>query len=181
MAARGEQALALAGKIADGLMISNMCPPEFTRWAVEDHARGGACGGPAGSRRCRAICAMRGAARAGAGLHLAKETLGRDAAGVLVAGAAGAGGEGGLAAAPELSEADLPPRSSGCAPGSGPPDALDDRFVAAFAIAGTADDCLAQARRYRAAGASELALTFAGAQPETDMAYLMDAARAAAP
>src|SRR5262249_18539414 len=35
MAARGEQALALCGKIADGLMISNLCPPEFTRAAVE--------------------------------------------------------------------------------------------------------------------------------------------------
>ena len=29
MAARGEQALALCGRIADGLMISNMCPPGF--------------------------------------------------------------------------------------------------------------------------------------------------------
>ena len=34
MAARGEQALALCGKIADGLMISNMCPPDFTATAV---------------------------------------------------------------------------------------------------------------------------------------------------
>ena len=34
MAARGEQALALAGKIADGLMISNMCPAQFTQAAV---------------------------------------------------------------------------------------------------------------------------------------------------
>src|SRR5262245_42716900 len=34
MAARGEQALALAGKIADGLMISNMCPPDFAGYAV---------------------------------------------------------------------------------------------------------------------------------------------------
>src|SRR5258708_32410982 len=34
MAARGEQALALAGKLADGLIISNMCPAEFTQAAV---------------------------------------------------------------------------------------------------------------------------------------------------
>ncbi len=51
-------------------------------------------------------------------------------------------------------------------------DALDERFVAAFALAGTAADCLDQARRYRQAGASELVLTFAGAQAETDMEYL---------
>jgi len=35
MAARGDQALALCGEIADGLMISNMCPAQFTRHAVE--------------------------------------------------------------------------------------------------------------------------------------------------
>jgi 5,10-methylenetetrahydromethanopterin reductase len=34
MAARGEQALVLCGKIADGLIISNMCPSEFTKAAV---------------------------------------------------------------------------------------------------------------------------------------------------
>src|SRR6266404_2824809 len=34
MAARGERALALCGEIADGLMISNMCPPGFTRHAA---------------------------------------------------------------------------------------------------------------------------------------------------
>src|SRR5262249_43172232 len=35
MAARGEQALVLCGKIGDGLMISNLCAPEFTRAAVD--------------------------------------------------------------------------------------------------------------------------------------------------
>jgi 5,10-methylenetetrahydromethanopterin reductase len=50
--------------------------------------------------------------------------------------------------------------------------ALDDRFVAAFAIAGTAEECLDQATRYRAAGVDELALTFAGTEPGADIAYL---------
>src|SRR5262249_13587818 len=51
-------------------------------------------------------------------------------------------------------------------------DALDQRFVDAFSVAGAAEGCLAQARRYRAAGASELALTFVGPHPEADLAYL---------
>jgi len=50
--------------------------------------------------------------------------------------------------------------------------ALDDRFVETFAIAGTADECLAQAARYRAAGVDELALTIAGPQPLLDIPYL---------
>ncbi len=47
---------------------------------------------------------------------------------------------------------------------------LDDRFIAAFAIAGTAEECLAQAAKYRRAGVAELVLTFAGSQPGADMA-----------
>jgi 5,10-methylenetetrahydromethanopterin reductase len=50
--------------------------------------------------------------------------------------------------------------------------ALDDRFVEAFAIAGTAEECLAQAARYRVAGVDELALTIAGPQPLMDISYL---------
>ncbi len=46
---------------------------------------------------------------------------------------------------------------------------LDDRFVAAFAIAGTPEECLHQAIRYKEAGVDELALTFAGAQPLEDI------------
>ena len=52
---------------------------------------------------------------------------------------------------------------------------FDARFVEAFAIAGTAQDALAQARRYREAGTSELVLTFVGNQPEADMAELAEA------
>src|SRR5262249_61291775 len=59
--------------------------------------------------------------------------------------------------------------------GAAAPEALDDRFVDAFAIAGTAEDCLARAVDYKRSGAGELALTFAGAQPETDIEYLASA------
>jgi 5,10-methylenetetrahydromethanopterin reductase len=56
--------------------------------------------------------------------------------------------------------------------------ALDDRFVAAFAIAGTAEECLAQAAHYHSAGVDELALTFAGPRPLQDIEYLGRALRA---
>ena len=60
---------------------------------------------------------------------------------------------------------------------SGQTESCDDRFVQAFAIAGTAQDCLAQARWYGEAGATELALSFAGDRPEDDIRYLGDAMR----
>src|SRR5258708_15561758 len=50
-------------------------------------------------------------------------------------------------------------------------DVLDDRFVEAFAIAGTAADPLAQPRRYCEAGLSEPALSFAGRRAAPDLHY----------
>jgi hypothetical protein len=48
-------------------------------------------------------------------------------------------------------------------------DALDDRFVGAYAIAGTVDECLEQCAVYRRAGVTELGIWFAGERPEADM------------
>ena len=98
MAARGEQALALCGAIADGLMISNMCPPGFTRQAVEVVRKSAlAAHRPSPPRSCStfpARCGPTGRRRT----RLAKATIARDAAGILVAGPTGAGGEVGVAA-----------------------------------------------------------------------------------
>jgi hypothetical protein len=48
---------------------------------------------------------------------------------------------------------------------------LDDCFISGFALAGTAEQVIAQAAQYRRAGADELALSFAGSQPAADAAY----------
>jgi alkanesulfonate monooxygenase SsuD/methylene tetrahydromethanopterin reductase-like flavin-dependent oxidoreductase (luciferase family) len=48
---------------------------------------------------------------------------------------------------------------------------LDDRFISGFALAGTAEQVIAQAAQYRRAGADELALSFAGPKPAADAAY----------
>ncbi len=128
MAARGEQALALAGKLADGLIISNMCPAEFTQAAV----------------------------LAGERVPSAKAALLRARA---------------------IPESDFAAAAARLRAGEPAADVLDDRFVEAFAIAGTAADALAQARRYREAGASEVALSFAGQRAEPDMQYLASTAR----
>jgi hypothetical protein len=81
-----------------------------------------------------------------------------------------------LLRASDLSEADFVAAVERLRSGAEAADVLDERFIAAFAIAGTADDCLAQASRYHAAGATELALTFVGPQPEAQIKYLADAA-----
>jgi hypothetical protein len=71
-----------------------------------------------------------------------------------------------------LSASDFAASVEGLRAGKSAAEMLDDRFLAAFAIAGTAEDCLAQARAYLEAGATELVLSFAGPEPEQDMQYL---------
>jgi 5,10-methylenetetrahydromethanopterin reductase len=172
MAARGEQALALCGKIADGLMISNLCPPDFTRHAVEAVRKSARAAGrtpPAEVVQYIPCAVRRDRAEARA---LAKDTLGEMLPGFWSLAQRVPAARSALLRAGELAETDFAAAVERLRTGTRGADALDDRFVAAFAIAGTAEDCLAQARRYGEAGASELALTFVGAQPEADMALL---------
>ena len=173
MAARGDKALALCGRIADGLMISNMCPVNFTRHAVDRVRRSAsAAGRPPPAEVVQYVpCAVR-RDRAEA-YRLARATLDQMLPGFWSLGQRVPAAKAALLRADGLSEQDFT-RAVKDLP-AGKTDALDDRFIAAFAIAGTAPDCLAQARRYGEAGATELALAFAGDQPEEDMRYLAEA------
>jgi 5,10-methylenetetrahydromethanopterin reductase len=176
MAARGEQALALAGKIADGLMISNMCPPEFTRHAVDvmlDAAR--AAGRPPPSAVVQYVPCAADPDRAQAH-RLAKRAVGEMLPGFWSLAQRVPTAKAALLRAGELAEADFATAAERLRSGEDPAEALDERFIGAFAIAGTADDCLAQACRYHAAGVTELALTFVGPRPEAQMEYVADAA-----
>src|SRR5471032_2121748 len=62
--------------------------------------------------------------------------------------------------------------------GGSPMTAIDPRFVDAFAVAGTPEDCLVRLATYGAAGVTDLGLTFVGADPLADIAALGRAAAA---
>jgi 5,10-methylenetetrahydromethanopterin reductase len=174
MAARGEQALALCGRIADGLVISNMCPPQFTRHAVDlvrESARAAGRRPPTDVVQYVACAVRRDRAEAH---ELAKIAIGDMLPGFWSLAERVPAAKAALLRAGDLSESDLAAAVGRLRAGEKAAYALDARFIAAFAIAGTAQDALEQARRYGEAGASELALTFAGAQPEADMEYLAD-------
>jgi 5,10-methylenetetrahydromethanopterin reductase len=181
MAARGDEALKLCGKIADGLMISNMCPAQFTRHAVDVVA---SAARQAGRRPPAEViqyvpCAVRPDAHEAR--RLAKQTLGEMLPGFWSLGERVPAARSALLRAAGLSAADFAAAVERLRKGHNPADALDDRFVAAFAIAGTAQDCLAQARQYFEAGASELVLSFAGTQAQDDMQALGAALSGAQP
>jgi 5,10-methylenetetrahydromethanopterin reductase len=51
-------------------------------------------------------------------------------------------------------------------------DVLDERYATAFALWGTPDACLTLAQAYRAAGVTELALTFSGGDAAQQIAAI---------
>ena len=155
MAARGPKALALAGKIADGLMISNMCPPGFSAWAAsiakpKRLVQYVPCA--VGPDRARTMATM-------------KPVL----AGMLKTFWA-------------LAQR-VPAAKDSLVTHSGIPEAdfaageIDERFVEAFSVAGDADDIRRRLAAYGAAGVTDLVVTFVGPDPVHDMYYLNRAAR----
>jgi 5,10-methylenetetrahydromethanopterin reductase len=176
MAARGEQALALCGTIADGLMISNLCPVEFTRHACDVLTTSAQKAGrqPPAQIVQYVACAVR-PDRAEA-QRLASEAIGEALPAYWSLAQRIPAAKSALLRARDLAEHDFARAVERLRAGGKAVDVLDARWVNAFAIAGTAQDCLAQAQQYFAAGATELALSFSGSQPEADMSYLAGAA-----
>jgi len=167
-AAMGEQALRLCGEIADGVIISNLVPTAFTQRAVAivretatranrrapreivQYVPGAVCADGAEARRIakRSVAAMLAAyaQTASAATRAAMSEYGRP--------------EAFARAMSHLSRGDAPE------------DAIDDRLLAEYAVAGTPDECLAQAERYAEAGVTELAIAPIGEHPADDIARL---------
>ena len=174
MAAMGERSLALCGQLADGLVVSNLCPPAFTEYAAAIARTAAASAGKPDPEIVQYVPCVprpeRGEARREIKLAIG-EMLGAfwPARGTWPAAREA------IVQRSGIPRAEFAATLARLRAGEAAPEVLDDRFVDAFAIAGTAEDCLARAADYRRAGASELALTFAGSQPETDIEYLASA------
>jgi 5,10-methylenetetrahydromethanopterin reductase len=172
MAARGPNAVKACGELADGLIVSNMCTAGFVAKSVRSlHESAQAAGrsGPPGVvqympcvPRADRNEAFRVAKRAVADMLPAYWTLAQklpDAKAALMTGSG-------------ISEADIASAVTRLKSDEPPDAVLDERFVAAFTIAGNAEDCRTQASAYAAVGVTELALTFFGAAVGDDMAYI---------
>ncbi len=172
MAARGPQSVKVCGELADGLIVSNMCTADFVAKSVASlHAAARTAGRmdrlavvqytpcvPAADRDA----AFRAAKRAVADMLPAYWTLGQrlpDAKAALMDGSG-------------IAEAEFETAVTRLKAGEAPDTVLDDRYVTAFAIAGTIEDCCAQAATRAEAGVTELALTFFGPSAAAEMAYI---------
>ena len=160
--AMGDRALRLCGELADGLIISNMCPPAYTaraRELVRDGAR--AVGRAAPAEVVQYVpCAVRSdgkeareAAKVAAGATLlAYWQLYQESPGVIAA----------LLQYSRIDPEDFRRAMDRLAQGESARAVLDDRFVETYAIAGTVAECSEQCATYRRSGVTELALTFVG-------------------
>jgi 5,10-methylenetetrahydromethanopterin reductase len=170
-ASMGDRSLALCGEMADGLIISNLCPTGYTQRAIGLVQESAAAAGRKPLDIVQYVpCAVR------ANREEAKQVA-KSAIGEMLAAFWPVGGDW-----PTLRETIV--RHSGITKnemvaalarlrrGERPDRVLDDRFVEAFAIAGTAEECLAMASRYRLAGVGELVLTFVGMRPIEQMQHL---------
>ena len=180
MAATGDQALRLCGQVADGLMISNMCPPAYTVRAVELLAEGAAkAGRPAPATVIQYVpCVVRkdrAEARA-----VVKPTIGEMLSAYWTMSERWPAIRQAMVKGSGIPEEEFVTAIDRVRAGEKPADVLDDRFADAYAIAGNAEDCLAAIARYGEIGVTELILTFIGTQPTEDMAYLGASLTAAA-
>ena len=173
MAARGDKALQLCGRISDGLMVSNMCPPGYTARAVDIVRQAAVEAG----RTMRAsvvqyvpCIAGPDGAQARRAIKPTLATMLRQFWAVPTARSAMRYGD--------IPEAELEAAVDRIAGGEPPESVLCDRFVDAFTIAGTADECRDRINAYADAGVTELVLTFVGANPVADVAYLGRALKA---
>jgi len=161
MAARGEASLKLAGEVADGVILSNMCTPRFA-------ARAAAAVGIAARARGRARppevvqympCCI--AADRGAALRAARRAVGAMLPAYWSLGGRVASARAAMMEESGIAAAEFAAAAERLGKGEDADAVLDERFVAAFAIAGTPADCRMQMTAAAANGVTELALSFA--------------------
>jgi 5,10-methylenetetrahydromethanopterin reductase len=171
MAAMGDRSLALCGEIADGLIVSNLCPLGYTERAVAIVARAAAEAGRASPPVVQYVpCVARPDREAAR--RAAIVAIGEALVALWPAGAEWLTLRETIVAQSGIPKAEFAAALDRLRRGDPPQRALDDRFIEAFAIAGTAEECLDRARLFRQAGVGELVLTFAGSQPAQDIAHL---------
>ena len=171
MAAVGERSLRAAAAIADGVIVSNMLAPGYTARAVRILRAASAA---AGRKRPEIVhyvpCVVRpdrDEAR-----RLIKPTLARLLAAFWALGEQRPLRRALMAEPSGISQAEFAAAIARLGDGEPAERVVGDHFVDAFAIAGTADECLARAAVYRQAGVDEVALNFVGGDPARDIEYL---------
>jgi 5,10-methylenetetrahydromethanopterin reductase len=171
MAAMSDRGVALAGEIADVWLVSNLCPPGYTKRAaaiLRDAAARARRPPPRVVQYVPCLPLPDGAEAR----RLARSGLGELLAGLWPQSEPWPAWRETIVAESGVPRAEFAAALDRLRRGEPADSVLDDRWVAAFALAGTAEECLARARAYSAAGADELALALIGPDPAAAIVYL---------
>jgi 5,10-methylenetetrahydromethanopterin reductase len=171
LAAMGPQALRLAGRVADGVLISNMVPLAHAAALIpiaRDAAE--AAGRPALAFVQYVLCSAR--SDRGMAREAVKPAIAAMLTGLWPAGDDWPPHRDASVAASNIARGEFAEVLARLRRGEPANEVLDDRFVDAFAIAGTAEECLDRARAFRRIGVTELGLAFAGDGVAADIAAL---------
>lgn len=172
MAATGDQALRVCGQVADGLMISNMCPLGYTVRALELLAEGAAkVGRPTPAKVMQYVPCVARPDRAEA-RDVVKATLADMLSAYWFMGEKWPATRDAMLRGSGIPEEEFVAVVNRIKAGERPADVIDDRFVDAYSIAGNGEDCVAAMRRFGEIGVTDLIVTFVGSQPTVDMVYL---------
>lgn len=172
LAGRGNLTVKLAGECADGLLISNMCSVEFASRAAElmrSSAR--AVGRETPGEVVRYMpCSTHAQSREA--LNAAKHVIGEMLPRFWALGQKLASAKEALLVGTNISEDDFSNSARRIRAGEDPSRVLDDRYVLAFSLSGTPDECLTLARKYKTMGIDECALTFTGPRTKDEIAAI---------
>jgi len=172
LAGRGSLTVKLAGAAADGLMISNMCSVEFAGRSAELMRSSGRAAGREMSGRAVQYMPCCTHPQSAEALKAAKRTVGEMLPRFWALGQRVGSAKDALLAGTKISEEEYAASSSRIRAGEDPADVLDERYATAFSLFGTPDECLKLARKYKAAGIDELALTFSGSDARDQIAAI---------
>jgi 5,10-methylenetetrahydromethanopterin reductase len=172
MAGRGDNSLRLAGEVADGVLLSNMCTLGFATHAAglaREAARAAGRAGLPGVVQYMPCCPRPDRDDA---MRAAKAAIGEMLPVYWALGGRLAAAKDAMLRGSAIDEAEFATAAQRLRAGEDAGQVLDDRFVSAFCIAGTAAECRAQLAACAAAGITEVALTFSGSTAAADMDYL---------
>jgi 5,10-methylenetetrahydromethanopterin reductase len=172
VAAMADRALKICGEVGDGLIIGNMCPPAYTQHAIEMLGSGAKAAGRTSPLSivkyvpCSVHRDAREARRA------VKPAIGAMLKSYWTAYENSPAVRSTIADNNEIEPDRFAQVLHRLGEGRDPLVELDDRFVATYAVAGTAEQCLEQAAALGQTGVTELVLSFVGPELEAELQLL---------
>jgi 5,10-methylenetetrahydromethanopterin reductase len=179
LAGRGNLTVKLAGDVADGLVISNMCSVGFSGGVAELVRTSAKAAGRDGAVQVIQYMPCAISPDSIEAHRAAKRMVGEMLPRFWALGQKLGSAKEALVRGTGISDEDFASASGRIRAGEDPAEVLDDRYAVAFSICGAPEQCLALARGYKAAGIDELALTFAGANAGDQIAAFGKAITAA--